>query len=260
VHLRTVVAATLLAAVTAACQAPVPAEKPTILAPVTIPRAVAAGPVEPDPRVGAVFLGAGATHTCTAAVLDSPGGDLILTAAHCLSDGIDTTFVPGFDDQASPQDVWDVGTVYLDPRWVESQDPLADFAIARVSRDGGGPVEPGAGAGLVLGGAPQAGAVVTVTGYGLGEGGGPIGCRGPTTIAANGFPSMACAGLIDGVSGSPWITGSTVAGLIGGLDGGGCDDAVSYSPPFDDTILQLLARAEAGGSGDAAPAALDSDC
>jgi hypothetical protein len=260
VHLRTVLAAALLGALTAACQDPAPAEQPTTLAPVTTPTVAAAAPVQPDPRVGAMFLGAGSLHTCTAAVLDSPGGDLILTAAHCLSEGVDTTFVPGFDDQESPQDVWYVDAAYLDPRWVENQDPLADFAIARVSRDGGGPVESRAGAGLMLGRAPQPGTVVTVTGYSMGEGGGPIGCRGPTMVAAGGFPSMACAGLVDGVSGSPWITGSTVAGLIGGLDGGGCDDAVSYSPPFDDAIVALLARAEAGGPGDAAPIAFGDDC
>jgi hypothetical protein len=70
-----------------------------------------------------------------------------------------------------------------------------------------------------------------------------------------------CAELVDGLSGAPWIDGSTVAGLIGGLNGGGCaDKSTSYSPPFDDAIKELLARAEAGGAADAAPTMFDDDC
>ena len=110
-----------------------------------------AQPVPPDPRVGAVFLGAGSLHTCTGAVLHSAAGDLILTAAHCVAEGVDATFVAGLNDTAAPEDVWHVDAVYLDPRWVQNQDPLADFAIARVSRDTGGTVEAQAGGGLTLG-------------------------------------------------------------------------------------------------------------
>ena len=81
-------------------------------------------------------------HTCTGAVLHSAAGDLILTAAHCVAEGLDATFVAGLNDTAAPEDVWHIDAVYLDPRWVQNQDPLADFAIARVQprhrRNGGG--------------------------------------------------------------------------------------------------------------------------
>jgi hypothetical protein len=79
-------------------------------------------------------------------------------------------------------------------------------------------------------------------------------------MSPSGFPSLACAGLSDGFSGAPWVAGSTVTGLIGGLDGGGCDDDVSYSPRFDDAVMRLLGRAEAGGDGDSAPTAFGSLC
>lgn len=196
-------------------------------------------------------------HGCRAGLA---GGDLILTAAHCVAEGIDTTFVAGFKDAADPADVWKVDAIYLDPRWMKNQDPLADFAILQVVRDGGGSVEAEAGGGLALGTAPRPGTVVTVTGYGLGVGGGPIGCQAATELAPGGFPSLPCAGLIDGTSGAPWTTGSTITGLVGGLDGGGCDENVSYSPPFDDGVVQLLTRAQAGGPADPAPTVFDDDC
>jgi Trypsin-like peptidase domain len=249
----------LLAAVAACGRAepPVPHTATSETPPAT---RMSAAPVAPDARIGALFLGAGDMHTCTAGVLDSAAGDLILTAAHCVAEGVDTTFVPGFKDSADPADVWRVATIYLDPRWVQNQDPLADFAILRVTRDGGGSVRAEAGGGLAIGTAPKPGTVVNVTGYGLGVGGGPIGCQSATESAPGGFPSLPCGGLVDGTSGAPWTTGPTITGLVGGLDGGGCDENVSYSPPFDDGIAGLLARAEAGGPGDVAPSVFDDDC
>ena len=252
-----VVVTDLLAAMTASCARPAAPEQHAVA---TITAPATAQPVAPDPRVGAVFLGGGSLHTCSGAVLESASGDLILTAAHCVAEGIDAEFVAGFHNDAAPEDIWRIDAVYLDPRWVQDQDPLADVAIARVSRDAGGSVEAVAGGGLALGPAPQPGTVVTVTGYGLGVGGGPIGCRAVTAVATGGFPSLPCAGLIDGVSGAPWTTGSTVTGLIGGLDGGGCEENVSYSPPFDDQITRLLRRAEGGGPADQAPTVFDDNC
>lgn len=214
--------------------------------------------VTPDRRVGALFLGDTTTHTCSGSVLASASADLILTAAHCLLDGVDTTFVPGFGADAG--DTWHVSSVYLDPRWLTEQDPEADYAIVRVTGDSDASLMSAAGGGLTLGSAPAVGTPVTVTGYPMGEGGSPLACRGAAESSPQGFPSLACAGLTDGFSGAPWVSGSTVTGLVGGLDGGGCDDDVSYSPRFDDRIARLLTRAEAGGPGDAAPAAPQSDC
>jgi len=251
----------LLVALSPSCTRLAPAQHPTA-APRTDHRAVelSAQPVAPDPRVGAVFLGGSSLHTCTGGVLDSPGGNLIITAAHCVAEGVDTVFVSGFNNGAAPANAWHVDAVYLDPRWVASQDPLADFAIARVSRGSGGTVQAQAGGGLTLRPAPKPGTVITVSGYGLGVGGGPVGCRTATAPNTRGFPSLACAGLVDGLSGAPWIDGSTVTGVIGGLDGGGCDDKRSFSPPFDDSVTRVLARAEAAGPGDAAPTTSTDTC
>ena len=152
-----VLVAGLLLASTAGCGKGSP--PPEQHAPSQTPTAtkMSAAPVPPDARIGALFLGAGDLHTCTAGVLDSKGGDLVVTAAHCVAQDVDTTFVAGFSDTADPADVWRVDAIYLDPRWVQNQDPLADFAILRVARDGGGTVEAQAGGGLTIGTAPKRG-------------------------------------------------------------------------------------------------------
>ncbi|WNG89676.1 serine protease [Mycobacterium sp. ITM-2016-00317] len=219
-----------------------------------------ATPVAPDPRVGAVFAGAADRHVCTGSVLDSAAGDLILTAAHCLPDGVAAVFVPEFGAGRTPRDGWRIDAVFLDPRWVDGSEPAADYAIARVSRADGKRLPPPVGGGLELGAAPESGQEVTVIGYPAGVGGGPSVCRAPAGFARQGFPTLHCAGVVDGFSGAPWISGPTVTGLIGGLDGGGCAEEVSFSPPFDDGIAALMARAEAGGPGDEAPGAFDDGC
>jgi hypothetical protein len=250
-----VLAAGLLV-LTASCVRAVPGavEKPTIkISPVP------AAAVGADPRVGAVFLGDKSLHVCSGSVLDSAAANLIVTAAHCMANGVDAYFVPGYDKDADDKDYWRVDAVYLDPRWVINQDPLADFAMARVSRDEGGSLESQTDGGFAIGGAPIDGTEVAVTGYALGVGGEQLGCQARTGTL-HGYPSVPCAGFVDGTSGAPWIANSMVTGVIGGLDGGGCQEDVSYSPPFDGAIQQLLARAEAGGPGDTAPTAFLSEC
>ncbi len=224
------------------------------------PTSATVAPVHAEPLVGAVFLGASDLHTCTGSVLHSSTGNLILTAAHCLASTFPATFTPGFSGQSGPAGTWKIDAIYLDSRWVATQDPLADFAVARVSRQDGRSVESAVGTGLVLGTAPTPGTAVTVTGYLLAVGGDPIGCRVGTATSAGGFPSVRCTGLTDGTSGAPWRTDSKVVGVIGGLDGGGCDETVSYSPPFDGRVVDLLRRAEAGGPADTAPEVFENDC
>jgi hypothetical protein len=219
-----------------------------------------AGPMEPDKRVGAIFLDGGTQHVCTGSVVHSAGGNLVLTAAHCLAGGTQITFVPGLGGDAAPTDLWKADNVYLDPRWIASKDPRADYAIARVISDHGESVESHIGLALTLGTAPPPGSHVTVMGYPSGVGGSPIGCQASTAVTDSGFPSLTCQGLVGGTSGAPWVSGTTVTGLIGGLERGGCAENVSYSAPFDENIAALLARAEAGGPGDPVPTDLDDSC
>jgi Trypsin-like peptidase domain len=214
-----------------------------------------AASVNPDPRVGAIFLGGFDVHTCTGSVVHSSSGDLILTAAHCMAKQFTAVFVPGFAHTAVPTNVWTVDAVYLDPLWVAFKDPRVDYAFARVSRPTGGSIEAAVGSALSLGTAPAPGSQISVIGYPAQVGGTPIGCQNSTGMNPLGFPSFWCKGLVDGTSGSPWISGSTVTGVTGGLQRGGCTQWVSYSAPFNERTAALLARAEAGGRGEAPPLA-----
>jgi hypothetical protein len=220
---------------------------------------IVAGPVHPDPRVAAIFFGGSDLHGCTGAVVHSATGDLALTAAHCLGPGISAALVPGFAGKAEPADTWTVDQVYLDPRWMTARDPRADYAIVRVSRPDGGSIETQVGSALSLGAAPAAGSTVSIIAYLAGVGGKPIGCQA-STRTVEGYPELPCAGLADGTSGAPWISGSTVVGVIGGLHGGGCAENLSYSAPFDEHTTDLLTRAEAGGPGDVPPPAFNDEC
>ena len=219
-----------------------------------------AAPVGPDPRVGAIFLSGSDLHACTGSVLHSVTGNLVLTAAHCLSTGGPAKFVPGFARTAASDDVWTMDALYFDPRWLANKDPLADFAIARVGRPVGGSIEAVVGSALSLGRVPARGTQVSVIAYPAGVGGLPVGCQPVTGLNSGGFPELPCAGLVDGTSGAPWISGSMAVGLIGGLHGGGCAENLSYSSPFDEHITQLLERAEAGGPADAPPSTFDDQC
>jgi len=206
------------------------------------------------------FLNGASLHVCTGSVVHSASGSLVMTAAHCLAGASQLAFVPGFAGDAAPTEVWKADAVYLDPRWIASKDPRADYAIARVNNPAGGSVESHVGLALTLGTAPPPGSHVTVLGYPAGVGGSPIGCPASTSVNESGFPSLVCEGLVDGTSGAPWVSGTMLTGLIGGFERGGCAANVSYSAPFDEQTAQLLARADAGGPGDTVPNDLDDSC
>src|SRR5690348_15463711 len=122
------------------------------------------------PAVGALFTtskGRLGQHFCTASVVDSPAGDLLLTAAHCVS-GVSGTidFVPGYDNGSRPYGVWTVTKVYVDRAWRSSSSQDDDFAFLRVSNPRSSiPIEDETGADKLLTGTPAAHQMVQVIGY-----------------------------------------------------------------------------------------------
>jgi len=210
------------------------------------------GPL-PDPAVGPLFPSATASiHTCTASVIDSPGQDLLLTAAHCVAGtGAGMSFAPGAVDGREPYGRWTITAAYAMPAWTTGQNPQADMAILVVAprfvdghkveiqdRTGGHP----------LGTEPAAGTTVTVTGYPFGVGGRPVTCRARVRIT-RGFPTFTCPGFVAGTSGGPWVStskGHPVVGLIGGLHQGGCRPDVSYTAAFTGIERRAFEAAVAG--------------
>lgn len=198
-------------------------------------------------------------HYCSASVVHSKSHDLVLTAAHCvLGDGRGMEFAPGYHDGISPNGVWEVQRVYLAGGWLHGYDPQDDVAVLVVDPHGERRVEDVVRA-PALGPAPTAGTAVTVDGYVAGPGGRPITCSAEVYYT-EGYPSFDCDGYSGGVSGGPWLTGRRVVGVIGGLLQGGCSPATSYTAAFGADVADLLARADAGGPGDAAPAPVASGC
>lgn len=217
------------------------------------------------PQVGALFSGPDVTgfHFCTASVVHSRAGDLVVTAAHCVSGtGRGLDFAPGYHDGQAPFGVWPVTAAYVSRSWRASQDPKADVAFLVVApRRWRGRLEP---VEAVVGGdrlatGPRPGTTTTVVGYPAGSGGRPVRCTNVVT-SHGGYPEFDCGGFVGGTSGGPWIATSgrtargALVGVIGGLHQGGCSPSVSYSAPFGPATEAVYLRAEAGGPGDDLPA------
>lgn len=226
--------------------------------------AVAAGST-----VGPLFgSGLSSDHSCTASVVDTPTGNVIVTAAHCVTGtGIGTVFAPGYDAGATPYGSWIVTGTYVATGWLANQDPQDDYAFLTVAPSttnvATAPVQSVVG-GVALGLAPVSGATVTITGYATGSDDAPILCTTQVTFT-DGYPSFTCGSYPGGTSGGPWMettaAGSVqLVGVIGGLNQGGCTNETSYSALFTPTIKALLQRAISGLAADDLPAPGSDSC
>jgi len=209
------------------------------------------------PAVGALFATAGGKlkqHFCTASVIDSPRGDLVITAAHCattMSGPI--AFVPGYDGSAPPYGVWTVTKVYLDQAWKSAQDPDDDVAFLRVSKPGSGvPIEDVTGADKLATGVPASRQLVQVIGY-PDTANQPITCQNWLKEPMAGQLEFDCGAYTTGTSGGPFLadldaaTGQgTVIGVIGGYEEGGDTPQVSYSAVLGTNVAALFKTAVAG--------------
>jgi hypothetical protein len=210
--------------------------------------------------VGALYPSASATaHDCTASVVSSPQGNLLITAAHCVSGTAEgTVFAPGEHGGKAPYGRWTVTAAYLARSWVRNQDADDDVAFLTVAPqtiDGRRTeIQQVTGADR-LGGTPRRDRWVTVVGYPGGSTNDPITCRARVYVS-DGFPAFDCHGYVGGTSGSPWVLqtarGPEVVGVIGGLEQGGCVEYTSYSPPLSRSRATYR-RAVSGGRGDTAP-------
>jgi V8-like Glu-specific endopeptidase len=210
------------------------------------------------PQVGALFTTSAGKlnqHFCTAAVVDSPSRDLVITAAHCVSGTTGTLdFVPGYDQGSAPYGVWTVTKVYVDQAWSSSSSQDDDFAFLRVSQPGSSvPVEDVTGAERLDTNAPASRELVQVIGY-PNTTNRPVTCQNPIKQPIADQLEFDCDGYTDGTSGGPFLSGldpatgqGLVIGVVGGYQQGGDTPQVSYSAMLGASAAALYRTAVAGG-------------
>jgi V8-like Glu-specific endopeptidase len=209
-------------------------------------------------RIGALFdSDSSGGHFCTASVVNSPGHNVIVTAAHCLNSGNggankqSVVFIPAYSDGQTPYGVWTPEKYFMDSRWVSNHDDNLDVAFLTLKSYEGKNIQD------VLGGNTIAFNTgyqhkVRVTGYPASDDA-PVTCDNNTTEQPTGFLQFPCADYYGGTSGSPWLTDynaqtrtGTIVGVLGGYEEGGSTPDISYSDNLGDDIKALYDQAIGG--------------
>ncbi|HTZ94227.1 MAG TPA: trypsin-like serine protease [Streptosporangiaceae bacterium] len=209
-------------------------------------------------RVGALFVRApGGNHFCTASVVDSPGKNLLITAAHCIHGGkggagyrSDIVFIPDYRDGVEPFGVWTVAKLLVAPQWADSSDPDYDVGFVVLKSHDHENIQEILGANR-LGPDQDSRQLVHVTGYPASSDA-PITCVNWASPVSGTQQRFACPGYTGGTSGSPWVvrfskqshTG-TIIGVLGGYQEGGATPYVSYSDRIGPVIERLYRQAKA---------------
>ncbi|MCG0068533.1 trypsin-like peptidase domain-containing protein [Streptomyces tricolor] len=202
-------------------------------------------------RVGALFGADRADrpaggHFCTASVVHSERGDLIVTAAHCVTGADDgLVFVPGYRNGKTPYGVWKVTRRYLPDGWAEGRDgdEDSDLAFAAVAERDGERLEDVVGANRFTPGTETGATAVTVTGYPDSHDT-PITCTNRPAPHSRTQQRIDCPDFTGGTSGSPWVNGDhQVVGVLGGHDQGGTTPDTSYSVVLGEEAAELYREA-----------------
>jgi V8-like Glu-specific endopeptidase len=204
--------------------------------------------------VGALFFrsasGRLGHHFCSASVVNSPGGDLIITAAHCMTGRRPGTiaFVPGYHDGHEPYGMWVVTGILRDVKWSDGANPDHDVAFLTVRR----PHSTAAVQSLTGGeglAASRPGERVWTVGY-PDKNGKPVSCANTVRAFSSGQLEFDCGGFPDGTSGGPMLTDvnpatglGLIVGVIGGYQQGGDTDSVSYAARFGRQVSALYDKA-----------------
>jgi V8-like Glu-specific endopeptidase len=213
-----------------------------------------ARPFDGTPAVGVLFYTdkSLAAHYCTASVVHSPAGDVVITAAHCVYGSDYKTgfaFVPGYHDGQSPYGQWTPAQTIVSAGWRASNDPDEDVAFLVMGKSAAGrTIESVVGADQIAFG-QGVGQTVTVPAYPAGSPT-PVTCTDVATAFSGTQLRWDCAGYPGGTSGAPFLVGGdrgTVVGVIGGYETGGDTPDVSYSSFFGDAVAGLYQQAVAAG-------------
>jgi V8-like Glu-specific endopeptidase len=205
------------------------------------------------PTVGALFFTTGTkNHFCTASAVTSTGGDLVLTAAHCVygsSYATNIAYDPKWHAGISPYGLWPVASITIASAWKTSHNINADFAFLKLARLHSRSVQSTTGS-LKLGIGQGPAHPIHVIGYNDVDNG-PIVCASKSERYTASQMMFYCNDYKGGTSGGPWIlnynstTGTgTVFGDIGGYQQGGNYPYLSYSPYYSSVIKNLFLTAE----------------
>jgi hypothetical protein len=184
--------------------------------------------------------------------VDSPAGDLIVTAAHCLSAGqTNAVFAPGYRDGNAPNGVWTITQVIEGSAWTGDGDEDDDVAFAVVAPQNGRSLEAAVGGGYTLSTSGTTSATIQLTGYPSATDE-PITCTGNAAAYSQTQLVVDCTAFTGGTSGSAWIAGydsgadaGSIIGVIGGYQQGGDTSDVSYSIVFGSDTQALYEQAAA---------------
>jgi hypothetical protein len=216
---------------------------------------VSATPFTGVPTVGALFATGSKSHFCTASVVDSTVGDLLLAAAHCVWGSKPSTnivYVPEYRNGQRPYNTWAIQNIYVAPGWASRHDPNLDFAFLAVTPPAkDSPQIQTVTGGLRLGVLLAPAQNIEVIGYNDNSQKEPVECKTRSSKFRSNQMKFTCNDYYDGTSGGPWIIGynaktgtGTVFGVIGGYEQGGDSPSVSYSSYFGLATRSVFEAAE----------------
>ena len=203
--------------------------------------------------VGALFTLAASgklgRHFCTASVVDSPMGDLVVTAAHCVGPNMADrmAFVPDYAAGNIPDGIWTVTHVLMDSQWTSSRNPDDDFAFLIVSQPGSTASVQQLTGGEAIGIDMPAGRRVKLAGYNDSQDA-LISCENTAHLVNGTQFELQCGRFAGGTSGSPFLATAgreTVIGVLGGYEQGGLSTSVSYAARFNAQFAALYRTAVA---------------
>jgi V8-like Glu-specific endopeptidase len=192
---------------------------------------------------------------CSAAAVHSPGGDLIVTAAHCVRSvrtgrgPMTVAYVPGYHGGAMPFGYWIATKIVSDAAAASGPDPDRDIAFIVVAHAGSAQRLESVTGAERFGAAPAAHGFGVLVGY-PDAAADPVACRNRIRYRSATQLEFDCAGFSSGTSGGPLLTNvsrstgiGTIVGVIGGYEDGGYRSSVSYSPVFGPAVAALYSAA-----------------
>jgi hypothetical protein len=222
---------------------------------------LAGAPFGGMPQIGELVWqnpdGSPGARLCSAVAVDSAGGDLIATAAHCLGGVVSriggpmtVAYIPGSDNGSRPYGVWYPTRIIRPRQWMNGvKNPDFDIAFATVARQGD-PLPLAFITGSEhFGAVPGAGRLAVLVGYPY-TSPDPVACRTRVRFLSPTQLELDCDGFPGGISGGPVLTDvdpgtgiGTVVGVMGGYQHGGIRSDITYASALTPAIRQLYREA-----------------